>query len=441
MAAMTIEVPREPPAVTLKDLHRLDAEDPLAPFRQRFVLPEGVVYLCGNSLGALPRATPERVRKVAEDEWGLALVGAWNRHDWIGAPSRVGNKIGRLVGARSGEVIVTDSTSVNLFKLLAAALRLRPGRRVVLSEKGNFPSDLYMIQGLLDLESGLAKDAPNPTRKATGNPARELRLVPREKTLGALTEEVAVACLSHGQYSDGSLHDLKAVTARAREVGALVIWDVAHTVGVMPLDFRRRGVELAVGCSYKFMHGGPGAPAFLYVAEELQDEIRQPLSGWLGHAEPFAFEEGYRPAAGIGRMLCGTPPILSLTALEVACDLLLEADLAALRRKSRRLGEVFLSLVEERCSGLGLTLASPRDGEERGAQICLRHEHAFAVMQDLIGRGLVGDFRSPDVLRFGFAPLTVRYADLWTAVEILREVLESRSWGRQAARQPGSVVT
>jgi kynureninase len=405
-------------------LRRLDREDPLRAFRRRFFLPGPGVYLCGNSLGPLPRATPERLHQVLREEWGRQQVAGWNRSGWFHLAGQVGEKIGRLLGARPGEVMVADSLSVNLFKLLAAARTLRPGRRVLLTEEENFPSDLYMAQGLTAL-------------LADGT---EVRVVPRHRLLEALSPEVAAVFLSHVGFRDGALWDLPRVTRQVQACGALMLWDVAHSAGVLPLRLAAAGVDLAVGCGYKYLNGGPGAPAFLYVAEAHHGRWRQPLQGWFGHARPFALEEEFEPAPGVVRGQCGTPPILSLAALEVGCDLLLEADLEQVADKGRRLGEVFLALVNERCPDLGLELASPADADQRGSQLCWRHPQAHALCQALIERGIVGDFRDPDILRFGLSPLILRYQDLWTAVEALRDLLVTEAWNDPRFHQRQAVT-
>ena len=406
------------------DLAELDRADPLAGWRARFALPAGVVYLDGNSLGALPEATAATIEDVVRRQWGEDLITSWTRHGWVDLPRRVGAGIARLVGAGPGEVLVADSISVNLVKLIAAALQLRPGRTVVLSEQTNFPTDLYVVQGLRDLLGDRL----------------ELRLVERDALAAALDERTAVLMLSHVDYRSGEVHDIAGLTAAAHAAGALALFDLAHSAGVMPLALARDRVDLAVGCGYKYLSGGPGAPAFLFVAERWQEAARQPLSGWFGHRDPFAFEPNYRPAAGIDRFQAGTPPVLSLKALEVGVDLLGEVDLAALQAKSRQLGDAFIRLVEERCAGFGLTLASPREPERRGAQVAFRHAAGYPVMQALIARGVIGDFRAPDLIRFGFAPLYVRFVDLWDAVEILRQVLGERAWDRPEFKQRASVT-
>jgi kynureninase len=405
-------------------LAALDASDPLAALRARFALPEGVIYLAGNSLGALPKATAGVMEQVVRREWGEDLVTGWTRHGWVDLPRSVGAKIARLIGAAPGEVLVADSISVNLFKLISAALQLRPGRRVILSERHNFPTDLYVAQGLRDLLVDRL----------------ELRLVESEEIETALDEQTALLMLTHVDYRTGRMHDMAGLSAAARRAGALTLWDLAHSAGAVPLDLRRDGVDLAVGCGYKYLNGGPGAPAFLFVAERWQDAARQPISGWFGHGQPFAFEPAYRPAEGIRRFLAGTPPILSLKALEVGVDLLAEVDPSALRAKSCRLTECFIRLVEERCADRDLTLASPREAERRGAQVAFRHVEGYPIMQALIARGVIGDFRAPDLLRFGLAPLYLRFVDLWDAVEVLRRVLQERAWDRPELKQRAAVT-
>jgi kynureninase len=402
----------------------LDAADPLAPLREAFALPADVIYLDGNSLGALPEATAGRVAAAVRQQWGEDLITSWNKHGWIDLPRRLGDKIAPLIGAGPGEVVVADSTSINLFKLLAAALRLNPGRRVILSERDNFPTDLYIAEGLIGLLGG----------------HHELRLVEAEEIAGAIAADAAVVMLTHVNYRTGAMHDMAAITAAAHAEGALMLWDLAHSAGAMPLDLRGADADFAVGCGYKYLNGGPGAPAFLWVAQRHQDRFQQPLSGWLGHAEPFAFEQEYRPAPGIGRYVCGTPPVLSLVALEAGLDLLLTADPAALRRKSLSLTETFIRAVEQEAAGLGLRLLSPREGERRGSQVSFAFAEAYPVMQALIARGIIGDFRAPDILRFGFAPLYTRHLDAWDAAAALAEILRTRAWDRPEFRRRAKVT-
>ncbi|HEY3845633.1 MAG TPA: kynureninase [Acetobacteraceae bacterium] len=398
------------PRITRDALAAVDAADSLAPFRERFILPDGVIYLDGNSLGPVPKATPGRVAEVVACEWGQSLIRAWTDHGWILSPARVGEKIGRLIGAAPGSTVVADSTSVNLFKLLAAALDARPGRPVILTEAGTFPTDLYMAQGLTAL---LGR-------------GHSLRIV--DDVLRVLGPDVAVLMLTHVNYRSGAMHDMAAVTRAAHEAGALVLWDLSHSVGAVPLQLAADDVDLAVGCGYKFLNGGPGAPAFLSVAPHLQAGLRLPLTGWLGHAEPFAFDPVYRPAEGVARGVVGTPPVLSLAALEVGVDLMLQAPMAELRAKSVHLDGLFLSLVAQECAGDGFEPLTPTDASRRGSQVSFAHSDGYAIMQALIERGVIGDFRAPNVLRFGLAPLYVRYTDVWDAVAILGEVMRNGAW-------------
>jgi kynureninase len=409
---------------TRDDLARLDAEDPLAPRRADFVLPDGVIYLDGNSLGALPRLTPARLAKVATREWGEGLIRSWNQAGWIDLGRRIAAKIAPLIGARADEVAVADSTSVNLFKLLSAALRMRPGRHAILTQADNFPTDIYIAEGLV----------------GQLGPAYRLQRVAAAEIAAAVDEDTAVVMLTHVDYRTGALHDMAAVTRAAQAKGALMLWDLSHSAGALPVDLGGAGADLAVGCGYKYLNGGPGAPAYLYVAARHHAGFRQPLSGWLGHADPFAFEGGYRPAAGIASAICGTPPILALAALECGIDGFAGVDLGALRAKSMRMGDLFIALVEELCAGQGLTLASPRDAERRGSQVSFRHREGYAVMQALIARGVIGDFRAPDLIRFGFAPLYLRFIDLWDAAEALRDVLASRDYDRPEHRRRAAVT-
>jgi kynureninase len=402
----------------------LDAADPLAGWRARFALPDGVIYLDGNSLGPLPRATERLIYDVVRRQWGEDLITSWNRHGWVDLPQRLGAKIARLIGAKPDEVIVADSTSVNLFKLIAAALGLRPGRCVVVSERSNFPTDLYVAQGLLDLLGE----------------RMELRLVAREGLEAALDDQTALLMLTHVDYRTGRMHDMARLTRAAHDVGALALWDLAHSAGAVPVDLNPAGVDLAVGCGYKYLNGGPGAPAFVFVAERWHERVRQPITGWFGHAQPFAFETAYQPAPGIARFLAGTPPILSLKGLEAGVEVLLEVDQRELRQKSIGLTEAFIRLIEERCAGFGLTIASPRAADERGAQVALRHVEGYAIVQALIARGVIGDFRAPDLLRFGFAPLYVRFVDVWDAADALRVVMAEGVWDQPAFKQRAAVT-
>ncbi|MBD1545554.1 kynureninase [Roseibium aggregatum] len=392
--------------------HPLDENDPLAAKKTAFSLPEGVIYLDGNSLGVLPAHVPDRMQQVIKKEWGESLIRGWNDHDWIDLPQRVGDKIARLIGAQPGTVIAADSTSINVFKVLAAALALRPERKVILSDNGNFPTDLYVASGLKDLL----------------DQGHELRIVAPEEVEAAIGDDLAVLMLTEVDYKTGRKHDMKALTAKAHGAGALAIWDLAHSAGALPVDLAGAKADFAVGCGYKYLNGGPGAPAFLYVGPEHQDNVRPPLTGWMGHEAPFAFDLDYRPDTGIGRMRVGTPPVLSLSALDAALDIFDDVDMTVLRRKSVSLCELFLSEVEARCPEL--VLASPRDPERRGSQISFRFDNGYALMQALIAHGVIGDFRAPDTVRFGFTPLYLSHADVVRAVDILETILTGRLWDR-----------
>ena len=405
-------------AWTLARLEALDREDGLSAFRDEFRLPEGVVYLDGNSLGPLPRGTPGRIAAVLEQEWGDGLIRSWNDADWIGLPARVGDQIAGLVGAPAGSVLVADSTSINLFKLLAAGLALRPERTVILTEDGNFPTDLYVAQGLA---------------RHLGD-RHTIRNLPPEALVSALRPDVAVLLLTHVNYRTGALHDMAALTGAAHRNGTLVLWDLAHSAGAVPVDLAGCDADFAVGCGYKFLNGGPGAPSFLYVAPRLQAGIRYPITGWLGHAEPFGFHADFWPATGIGAAAIGTPSILALAALQVGVEIALRAPMRAVREKSCRLGDILIELVAQECPDRQLALATPREAAHRGSQVSFRHPDAYPVMQALIAHGVIGDFRTPDILRFGLTPLTIRYADLWRAVSVLRDVLESGEWRREVHR-------
>lgn len=408
-----------------------DAADPLRGLRDNFVLNLDEVYLDGNSLGVLPRATAARMQDVVAQEWGEGLIRSWNTAGWIDLPQRVGNKIARLVGAADGELIVADSTSVNLYKALSAACALarQAGRGAgrIVSERSNFPTDLYIAESLAR-EQGFTLDLIEP-----------------DDILGTLDDTVAVLLLTHVNYRTGRMHDMAGITAAAHRAGALTIWDLAHSAGAVPVDLNGADADFAIGCGYKYLNGGPGAPAFVWVHRRHAESATQPLSGWMGHAAPFAFTTGYAPAPGINRFLCGTPPLLSLSALECGVDSVLAAEplggMAALREKSLALTQLFIDLVESRCAGHGLVLASPREGALRGSQVCFSlPDGAYAIVQALIARGVIGDFRAPDILRFGFTPLYTSYVDVWRSVEQLRQVLEGGEW-REARFAQRAAVT
>ena len=408
---------------TRQDCLDQDAGDPLGGVRDRFSLPEGVIYLDGNSLGALPTAAAHAVRDAVENQWGCDLIASWNKHGWIGLPQKTGGKIARLIGAGADEVVAADSVSVNLFKLAAAAVAASQGRRVVVTEAGDFPTDLYILQGLAALM-----------------PDIELRVAEPGGVAAALDDQVAVVLLSHVHYRSGAVRDMAELNAAIHATGALGLWDLSHSAGVLDVDLNRDGADMAAGCGYKYLNGGPGAPAYVFVAKRHQAALRNPLSGWMGHARPFDFVDDYAPAPGIDRWLCGTPPILSLTALDTALDAFDGVKMPEAREKAGALGDLFIERVEARCAGKGLTLASPCAAGLRGGQVSFHHPQGWAVMQNLIARGIIGDFRSPDVIRFGFAPLYVRRVDVWDAVEVLGEILDSGTW-RDARYQTIAAVT
>ena len=436
----------------------LDANDPLAALRHAFMLPEGLIYLDGNSLGALPKATAARIQQLVQGEWGRDLIRSWNTAGWIDLAQRIGNKIAPLVGAGANELIVGDSTSVNLYKVLSSALAMvradaAPQRRRIVSERSNFPTDLYIADTIAqaqgfelklveadELANYLAYDLAN-------DPADHLAKPPDER--------LAVLMLTHVNYRTGGMHDMSAITRAAHAAGALMVWDLAHSAGAVPVSLKgdgsdQEGADFAVGCGYKYLNGGPGAPAFVWAhprhtARMDLEQMRQPLSGWLGHAAPFEFTQDYRPAAGIQRFVCGTPPVLSMAALECGVDVFADAEplggMEALRRKSLALTALFIELVEARCAGHGLTLVTPREGALRGSQVSFAHaQGGYAIMQALIARGVVGDFRAPDILRFGFTPLYTRFVDAWDAAEHLAAVLASGEWHEARFNQRAAVT-
>lgn len=415
----------------------LDARDPLAALRALFTLPDGVIYLDGNSLGALPTATPERVQGAVTSEWGDGLIRSWNTAGWVTLADRIAAKVARIIGAGPSETLVGDSTSVNLYKVLGSAMALVTSagdakRRTIVSERSNFPTDLYIAEGVARQQGFM------------------LQLVEPGEILSRLDERVAILMLTHVNYRTGRMHDMRALTAAAHACGALAVWDLAHSAGAVPLDLTGANADFAVGCGYKYLNGGPGAPAFLWVhPRQLQrmerEGLWQPLSGWFGHAAPFDFSPAYHPAPGVARFACGTPSVLGLTALECGVDTLLAAEplggMTALRAKSLQLTELFMSLVESRCAGHGLTPVTPREEGERGSQVSFaREEGGYAIVQALIARGVIGDFRAPDILRFGFTPLYTRFVDVWDAAEHLRQVLATGEWREARFHQRGAVT-
>ena len=400
-----------------------DRRDPLAGRRALFDLPDGVIYLDGNSLGALPRAAKARLAEAVEAEWGRDLIRSWNEADWINLPARVGARIAPLIGAEPDEVIAGDSTSINVFKAVCGALAMRPERKAIVTEPGNFPTDLYMLQGL-----------------QTFLPGVELRVVPPDQIPAALDTGVAALLLTQVHYRSGRIHDMAGLTARAQASGALAIWDLSHSAGALPVALNAAHADLAVGCGYKYLNGGPGAPAFSFVARRHQAAFRQPLTGWMGHAQPFTFLDEFSPADGIKRALCGTPPVLGLSALEGALTAFEGVDMTELRAKSVALGELFVALVEHRCAGMGFTLLSPRAAAERGSQVSFTHPAGYAIVQALIARGVIPDYRAPEVLRFGFAPLYLRFVDIWDAVEQLVQVMAGEEWREPRFNQVSAVT-
>jgi kynureninase len=395
--------------MTLDQAQQLDSADPLAFARERFRLPEGLIYLDGNSLGALPTAAPAALANTAERQWGEDLIASWTKHDWIDWPTRIAAKLAPIIGAKSHELLIADSTSVCLFKLLAAAVRARPDRRTIVTQQAGFPTDLYVTQGLCAL-LGL-----------------RLRAVAPDRVLDAIDRDTAAVSLTHVDYKSAAFHDMARVNEAAHAVGALVVWDLCHSAGALELDLDGTGCDLALGCGYKYLNGGPGAPAFIYVAERLQDELQNPIQGWMGHAEPFAFVDYYRPSESIRRFLTGTPSILALAALDAGLATFDGIAMADVQAKSRKLSQLFVEEVEERC-GSDVRLASPRDPAGRGSHVVFAHPDGYAVMQALIARGVIGDFRAPDLMRFGFTPLYTRYADVARGAEILSEILRTREW-------------
>jgi kynureninase len=390
----------------------MDAADPLRGMRERFALREDLIYLDGNSLGAMPRAVGPRLRQVVEVEWAQDLIAGWNR-GWIDLPGRVGAKIARLIGAEADEVICADSVSVDLFKLAGAAVQANAPRRVILTEAGDFHTDRYVLEGVASLI-----------------PEVELRLTPPGGWREGLDTDVAVVLLCHGHYRTGAVRDMAEYNAEARAAGALTLWDLSHSAGVLEIDLNGAGADLAVGCGYKYLNGGPGAPAFVFVGSRHQQHLANPISGWMGHARPFAFEGGYEAAPGMGRWLAGTPPILSLSALDAALDAFDGCESSQLQAKARALGALFIRLMDERAAGLGFELASPREASQRGGQVAYAHPQAWPIVQALIAAEVVGDFRSPDVARFGFSPLYIRFVDVWDAVERLVEIMGHDRWRR-----------
>lgn len=411
---------------TRADCEALDAADPLAEFRARFHLPKGVIYLDGNSLGPMPLGAAERIGATVRQEWAEDLIESWNGAGWFQMPTALGDRVGALIGAGPGQCVVCDTTSINIYKALHAALAMRPERQVIVAEAGSFPTDLYIAEG---------------TMAASGRPlTRRLLGVDGDRIEDLVDEEVAAVLLSNVDYRTGALHDMAAITAAVHRSGALAIWDLCHSAGVIPMQVDAWEVDFAVGCTYKYLNGGPGAPAYIYAAQRHHAAARQPLSGWWGHADPFAFERDYRPDGGIKRFLCGTQPVVSMRGVECGLDALEGADVGALRRKSQQLTGLFIDQVERIAGEFGLEVVTPRDRQARGSQVAVRFGGGYAVVQALIERGVIGDFRAPDIMRFGFAPLYLRFTDVWDAAEALRETLASGAWREERFSRRAAVT-
>lgn len=409
-----------------KDFELLDQQDPLASFRELFHLPIDTVYLDGNSLGVMPLAAIDRMNDVLKREWAEDLIRSWNDNHWFEAPLRIGDKIAQLIGADDGEVIATDSVSINLFKLMVAALNMQKGtgRKVILSEAGNFPTDLYMMEGL----------------KSMLGDQVELVIVDRDHIEESINEDVAVVLLTDVHYKTGHLLNKKSLTERAHKKGALVIWDLCHSAGALPVDLNGISADMAVGCGYKYLNGGPGAPAFLFVAKRHQAKLQQPLSGWWGHARPFAFVDEYEAGPGISSMLCSTQGVLGLSCLEVSIDLFLKADMQAVRNKSVQMCDLFIRLLDEKCSDYNFEVISPLDSTERGSQVSFAHEQGYPIVQAMIDQKVIGDFRAPSVMRFGFTPLYLKYVDVWQAVIVLEEIMQNGTWDQEKFKRVSAVT-
>jgi len=411
--------------IDFHDIQKLDADDPLAHKKAQFDLPSDCIYLDGNSLGALPHAAKERIAQVVTQQWGVDLIKSWNCHQWIDLPLTVGEKIAPLIGAGQGQVICCDSISVNVFKLLCSALALQKGRHIVLSQNDNFPTDLYMVQGLSDL---------------LGQQHCELRLCAGDNIEQSLNSDVAVLLLTQVNFRSGKVHDMQAITKLAHQHGILVIWDLAHSAGALPVELDSCHVDFAVGCGYKYLNGGPGAPAFIYVATRHQQAVTQPLSGWMGHSAPFSFSADYSGADGVNRYLCGTPAILSMSALDAALDVFADVDMQVIRSKSLRLAKLCLDLFAQLPALSALQLASPLNDEERGSQLAFSHPDAYAICQALIANKVICDFRAPNILRLGFTPLYTSFSDVWLAVTRLNQIVESKMYRAEAFTRQGKVT-
>ena len=400
--------------LTREDFIKLDTLDSIKKVREQFALPKDVIYFDGNSLGPLPKNTIKSLDSVIQREWGDGLIRSWNDENWINLPRNLGNQIAPLIGAKEGEVIVVDSTSVNLFKVLSSALMLNKNRKVIVSEAANFPSDLYILEGVNNMfgesyERCLIDEGDDEIEKY-------------------IDSSTAVVVLSHINYKTGRITDIKKITTFAHEKGALVVWDISHSVGVLPMNLHDLGVDFAVGCTYKHLNGGPGAPGFLFVHSSLIEKVSQPLTGWLGHIKPFDFEVEYKPANDINKFICGTPPIIAYKAIESGLEIFKDLSIIEIREKSTKLSEMFIQLMQQECTEFGFTLFSPKNSEHRGSQISFLHENAYSIIQALISHGIIGDYREPNVMRFGISPLYMRFEDVWNAITCLREIMQTGEW-------------
>ena len=410
----------------------LDAADPLRGFKDEFILPSDTIYLDGNSLGARTKGAAERAQTVIADEWGTGLIRSWNTAGWFDLPAKLGEKVAGIVGGGTGSTVVTDTTSINLFKAASAALKMQsadaPDRRVILTQRENFPSDIYMLQGLAEqLDAGYEVRLVDDAEVSAGFP-------------NTMTDEVALVVLTHVNYRTGRLFDMTTTTSEIHDGGALVIWDLCHSAGALEIDLAGSGADMAIGCTYKFLNGGPGSPAFIWVSEALQNRFTQPLSGWWGHAKPFEMSPDYAPADGIRRYLTGTQGIISMSMAELGLDIANRVDMAAVREKSLQLSDLFIELVDSRLADHPVEIVTPREHAHRGSQVSITHPEGFAIMSALIERGIIGDYREPEVLRFGLTPLYIGFTDVWDTVEALRDILDNRLWDAPAHKVRGAVT-
>lgn len=399
--------------ITRQDCIRLDQDDALADFRDEFDLPDNAIYMCGNSLGAMPKKAIDKANEVVLEQWRNSLIKSWNIHGWFTLSQTIGDKLATTIGAQAGEVVVTDATGLNVFKVLAAGLALNPTRKKILMEGSNFPTDNYTAQGLVGL---------------LGNQHEIVFVEGVDGILDAIDDSIAVVCLTQVHYKTGRLLDMQKITQKTHAHGAISIWDLCHSAGALPIDLNACNVDFAVGCTYKYYNGGPGSPAYVFAAKRHHGKALQPLTGWYSHKAPFAFERDYRPADNINQMLSGTQPIISLAVAEIGIEMMSRADMNDIRSKSQRLGDLFIQLIEQECGEFGFKLISPKDPQQRGSQVAMSHEHGYAIVQALIAHGVMGDFRAPDTLRFGLTPLYLRYIDVWDAVACLRDIMYSNAW-------------